>query len=357
MNISSGSTTYQSGQYLDNQGAFTVGGSASVTLQAGKTITLLQGFHATSGSAAKTLDASIVPSLVPGCIQVSVGISIPSGPVGTYYNLGLPGIYLVVGPGAFNPYTFSGMAPPGLSITSGGNLTGTTTQVGSFNFTVNVTDFYGATGSVVLNLVVNPATQLTITTGSPLPTGTLGAGYSQTLGASGGTAPYSWSVTSGSLPAGTTLSSTGALSGTPTTAGTSSFTVQVLDSASHSATQSYSLTINSNSQNLTITTGSPLPSVTAGTSYSQTLSASGGTTPYSWSVISGSLPAGLTLSSMGTLSGTPTTAATSTFTVQVNDSASHSATQSYSLTINSSSPGVTTKEYIRMGGRVVAIEN
>src|SRR5207249_4718900 len=152
-----------------------------------------------------------------------------------------------------------------------------------------------------------------------LPSGTVGTSYSQTLAATGGTPPYAWSVISGSLPAGLTLNVTsGAISGTPTTAGTSNFTVQVRDSERGEASKAFTLTINSTAPPLSITTTSPLAGGTAGTAYSQTLAATGGAPPYGWSVISGSLPAGLTLNTTsGAISGTPTTAGTSNFTVQL----------------------------------------
>src|SRR5204863_394156 len=107
-------------------------------------------------------------------------------------------------------------------------------------------------------------------------------------GASGGTPPYSWSVATGSLPAGLNLSTGGTISGTPSAAGSSSFTVRVTDSASASTTASLSITINPAA--LGITT-SALPAGTVGTAYSQTLGASGGSPPYSWAVATGSLPA------------------------------------------------------------------
>ena len=90
---------------------------------------------------------------------------------------------------------------------------------------------------------------------------------------------------------------------------------------------------------VTINTASPLPSGTSGTAYSQLLSASGGTPPYSWGVISGSLPPGLNLSSGGAISGTPSATGTANFTVQVSDSASHIAQKGFSLTINSTGGG------------------
>src|SRR6185295_19460891 len=100
---------------------------------------------------------------------------------------------------------------------------------------------------------------------------------SQTLTASGGTAPYTWSVTAGALPGGLQLSAGGSISGTPTATGSFNFTVQVADSAAVKATKQFSITIVAG---LTITTAPTLPSGVAGVSYSQSLAAVGGTTPY-----------------------------------------------------------------------------
>lgn len=170
-----------------------------------------------------------------------------------------------------------------------------------------------------------------------LPAGAAGTPYSTTLVAIGGTAPYTWSVSGGALPAGLTLSSTGVISGTPTTAGTATFIVVVADSAApvHIATQTFTLTITA-PLGLTITSASPLPGGTVGTAYSQQLTATGGTGTLTWAVTIGTLPAGLTLSTGGLLSGTPTTAGTSTFTVTATDSATptaNTATKQFSLTI------------------------
>jgi len=105
---------------------------------------------------------------------------------------------------------------------------------------VQVTDAVGHQISANLSIVV--AAPLTITSAS-LPGGTGGVAYSATLTATGGTSPYSWSVTSGTLPAGVTLSTAGALSGTPTNAGAYSFGIRVVDSIGATASQSYNLTI------------------------------------------------------------------------------------------------------------------
>jgi len=171
-----------------------------------------------------------------------------------------------------------------------------------------------------------------ITPVSQLPAGTVSMAYSALLSATG-TGPITWSVASGSLPAGLGLNaSTGAISGTPTTAGTSTFTIQASNSIG-SNTQTFSLTVNTNSTAPVITTTSPLPAGTVNTAYLTTLSATG-TGPIRWSLSSGTLTAGLSLNaSTGAISGTPTAAGTSTFTVLANNSAG-SSIAALSLTIN-----------------------
>ena len=168
----------------------------------------------------------------------------------------------------------------------------------------------------------------TITTAS-LPDGEVGVAYSQIMAAIGGTGPYIWSVSSGTLPSWAMLdSSSGAITGTPTTTGTSGFTVKVTGNNGTKATASLSITINSAP---TITTAS-LPDGEVRVAYSQILAANGGTGPYTWSVISGSLPAGLSLdSSTGAITGTPTADGTDNFTIKVADSVGGTATESLSI--------------------------
>jgi GH18 family chitinase len=108
----------------------------------------------------------------------------------------------------------------------------------------------------------------TITSASPLTNGSTGSAYSQTLGASGST-PITWSITSGTLPTGLSLnSSTGAISGTPASTGTATFTVKATNALGNNS-QQFTLTINSSSGSPTITTSSPLPPGTVGVVYSQ----------------------------------------------------------------------------------------
>jgi hypothetical protein len=190
-----------------------------------------------------------------------------------------------------------------------------------------VTDSANKTANKSLSITINASPS--INTGS-LPNGTVGVAYSQTLSVTGGTSPYTWSIASGSLPAGLSFSSSGVVSGTPTSAiGPTFITFQVTDLTSATAMKSLSFTI---STPPSISTSS-LPNGTVGTAYSQMLTATGGTSPYSWTIASGSLPAGLTLSSNGLISGTPTAAASSTsVTFQVTDTNNRTATKVLSMT-------------------------
>jgi len=196
---------------------------------------------------------------------------------------------------------------------------------------MNACDFniYGDP-SMKISEVADP---LAITT-SGLSGGTIGARYSQALVATGGAAPYSWSVVAGSLPAGLTLeASTGTISGTPTLGGTQGFTVQVADGRASTATRGLSLTITSD---LAIST-TAFPDGKETFAYSAALSAVGGVGSYSWSVISGALPAGLTLdAATGAIAGTPTTSGTNSFVIGVADSQipANSVSKAFSIAIH-----------------------
>jgi hypothetical protein len=180
-----------------------------------------------------------------------------------------------------------------------------------------------------------PATPLSVTTTSLSP-GQTAVAYSATLSATGGTAPYSWTVKSGSLPAGLSLSTAGAISGTPTAAGASSFVGQVTDSMSGSASSgNLSVAISGGMLQITTTTA---PTGTVGTAYNFQLAATGGVPPYTWAVASGSsLPAGLSLSSAGVVSGTPTASGTFSPSIAVTDeTTTTTASQNVNFTINPS---------------------
>jgi len=168
-------------------------------------------------------------------------------------------------------------------------------------------------------------------TSAELPAAVAGESYSQMLTATGGTSPYSWSVSAGNLPSGLALgASTGMISGTPAGAGSASFTIQVTDAVGASALKPLSLTVNTP---LAIATVS-FPNAWRGVDYSQTLVATGGQPPYTWSVLSGSLPTGMTLNgSTGEISGAAILSGTG-FEIKVTDAGGHSATKPLNIGVN-----------------------
>src|SRR5579872_6303371 len=170
-----------------------------------------------------------------------------------------------------------------------------------------------------------------------LPTAQMQGSYQASLSASGGKSPYTWSVASGALPAGLALTSaTGTISGKPSQTGAFSFAVKVQDSSSPLQTARAPLTLNVSaaSTGLQITTTS-LASGQVQSAYQASLAASGGTTPYSWSITAGAFPSGLSLSgSSGVISGVPTQSGSFPITAQVTDAASHTASASLTLQIS-----------------------
>jgi len=159
---------------------------------------------------------------------------------------------------------------------------------------------------------------------------TINVPYHATVTASGGTGAKTFAIAGGTLPTGLTLSSAGILSGTPAAAGSFTFTVTATDTLGATTSQLYMMIIN---PALTIQPAS-LPAGTANTPYSQTLTASGGTGTKTFATTAGALPTGLTLSTMGVLSGTPTAAGSFGFTVTATDSAGATGMQGYTIVIN-----------------------
>ena len=175
-----------------------------------------------------------------------------------------------------------------------------------------------------------------------LPAGTAGSTYSTTLSSSGGSAPVTWSVASGSLPAGLSLNaSTGTISGTPSAPIAANVTFRATDSST--ATRDITLGIGVATGGATITIApTSLSDGTVGTAYSQTFSASGGTGPYSWAVLASTTPPGLSLSASGILSGTPTTGGTYNFTIRATDSLGNTKDQTLTLLVNWQTLSITT---------------
>jgi sugar lactone lactonase YvrE len=178
-----------------------------------------------------------------------------------------------------------------------------------------------------------------------LPGGTTGVAYSSALSATGGVLPYSWSVSSGTLPPGLTLSNAGAITGKPSTPGTFDFTVTVTDSVSSTAAQSLEIKVVAP---LIISAATSYQAV-EGASYSQPLTATGGTPPYVWSVVSGTLPNGLLLYSNGVINGTSTTPGITYLAVQVTDSGNLTASQGLTIVVVYPAPVIATPAQLPAG--------
>jgi len=363
-------------------------------------------------------------------ITITTGSPLPNGVVGTSYSQTLSAS------GGTTPYTWTivstaGSPPPGLSLSTGGTISGTPTQPGTFNFTVQVRDNSGRfTDTQAFALTIQPA-PLVIQNSSPAPPGVVGVAYQEDYNATGGNPPYTFVLYSGNLPLGLTLASNGLLSGTPTTpgnytytlqatdtappqggaprtvtksftlritlpitvtsptpinatvgvvsttvmtatggappylwqttgtgfptwlkfdpasndfltgtppaAGTFTFTVKATDSLGNTATKTLTMVVTAPGA-LAITTATPLPNGSVGASYSVTLAASGGVTPYTWSIDTGGFPTGLLINpSTGVISGTPSVTGTTSFIARVTDSAKATITKAFSITITGGS--------------------
>jgi hypothetical protein len=163
--------------------------------------------------------------------------------------------------------------------------------------------------------------------------GAIGVAYAKTIVSTGGQGAKSFSISAGALPAGLTISATGAISGTPAgPVGTSSFTVSVTDSAATPATDMQALSIDI-VEPLQITTAS-LADTSVGEDYDANVVATGGAEPYTFGVSSGALPNGISLAATGSLAGTVAASATTeTFSVQVDDSSSPAFSETREYTV------------------------
>jgi uncharacterized repeat protein (TIGR01451 family) len=222
----------------------------------------------------------------------------------------------------------SGTLPAGLTLNaSTGVLSGTPTAGGSTTFVVQVTDAAGESATRSVTLVIAAAPVVTFTP----PAGQVGIAYSQQPSLTGGTAPFVWSISSGSLPTGLAVnSSTGLVSGTPTTSGSFSVTIAATDSFGQVAARTATIVVTARPA---FATGAP-PAAQLGSSYTTTFTVTGGTAPLTWSIAAGSAPPGLTLgTATGVLSGTPTGEGSYPFTVSVVDAYGQTATKAVTLVV------------------------
>ncbi|WP_244547704.1 putative Ig domain-containing protein [Bradyrhizobium sp. OK095] len=245
----------------------------------------------------------------------------------------------VTGSGGTTPlsYGVSPTLPAGLAMNSStGTISGTPTATSAVTtYTVTVTDANSATATNTFSLAVNGAVTATQSIASKTLTQNSAATPFTPVTGSGGTSPLTYAIAPG-LPAGLTLNtSTGAISGTPTTTlGATTFTVTVTDANAATAGSTFSLTVNG-----AVTATQAVPSTVITANHAAPtftpVTGGGGTAPLSFSV-SPALPAGLTYStSNGSISGTPTaTIGATTFTVTVTDANNATATNTFSLTVN-----------------------
>ena len=290
---------------------------------------------------AKDFEIVVVPSPKPVPMDI-VTSSLTTGVVNTHYSQALAAT------GGLAPYSWSissAELPSGLSLTPGrGQIEGTPTRAGTFPVQVTVQDSSPNNQQVTkaLNIAIAPfAAPIQIVTGS-LAAAEANTHYSQALAATGGTAPYSWSISS-EMPSGLSLTpGRGQIEGTPTRAGTFPVQVTVQDSSSsrQKATKTLNIAIAPSVTPVEIVTGS-LSSGAVKANYLQNLSATGGKAPYRWSIVSGLLPSGLSLvGELGHINGTPTQPGTFSVGVLVRDSSvpPQTASQTYSINVGPLSP-------------------
>jgi hypothetical protein len=249
-----------------------------------------------------------------------------------YAALGIATAIPLSASGGTAPFVWSlggGTLPDGLSLSTEGVLSGTPGTVGMQSCVVQITDSQGRTATKSFDISVTTAPSVVTT--SPLNAALTGVPLELTLQAEGGSAPYTWSVTSGTLPGGLTLNAQGALSGTPVEPGTFTFTAQAADSHGFTASKVFQIRM----VELQISTAS-LPAAVKGIAYSHTLAGAGGTLPYAWTLSGGALPPGVQLGATGIITGVPTASGLYTATAQLSDGEGFTVSRNLDLTVHAS---------------------
>ena len=289
----------------------------------------------------------------PAKLPASLGCTLPASAATTITCLTFNSAYstqvtVTTPPSSSTPYwtISSGFLPQGLFLDQTGTISGSPTSSGVFTFTVSA--IYSDVGAIETSPTYTVAIQakaLSVLQLS-LPPGYTGVPITPVQYTASGGFPfvdgfgnpyYQWSFAPGSVSDGLVIDPRlGTVSGTPGNPGTYTITIGAIDALGQGAVFRTQFAV-SGSSVISITTSSALPAGSVGTQYNQTLTASGGVPPYTWMLVSGALPAGLTLTSGGVISGTPTSAGALSFAVNVTDTNGSGTSQSFSLTIGTSS--------------------
>jgi large repetitive protein len=282
--------------------------------------------------------------------------NMPVGVVGVPYSKQFNG---AAGCGPALPYQYrilNGGLPPGLSLSKSGLISGTPTQAGSWSFWVELSDEDPPSAAWCLpakaerEFTINVIAGLSVDTPST-PPGTVGSAYSLGLAASGG-GTQTWSISAGSLPPGLALSGS-TLSGTPTTAGTYTFTVRVTD-GTRSATKSFTLPV----RDPLAIPAVKVPQLEVGQSqpFQLKLASTGGSGTNTWT-IAGALPQGITFDpATQTFAGAPAAAGSFTVKVTVTDSEGRTASADVPLVV-AAKLGITTKRLpVVKAGKVLNVK-
>ena len=276
-------------------------------------------------------------SISPG-LSITTACPLPSAAVGEAYSQYMS----AVGTGSRQTWSLApdpGTRLPGLTLTSDGRFSGTPSEAGTFNFTLslssNTEDGEQSVTRRCALTVTRPVLAITASS-CPLPRGTVGAPYAASLRARGGGGAYRWAATPSrtGLPPGLTLAPDGALSGTPSAAGTYAFTVTASSASGDGATpaaKGCSVVIDPAPLEASIT-GCPQENATLGVPYRSTLAAAGGTRPYRWTVV-GALPTGISLTPDGQISGIPAVTGEFPFRLRASDARGGQAEQACFITI------------------------
>lgn len=299
-------------------------------------LTLSPGVYCFSNSAqltgALTLDALGNPDAI-FVFKIGSTLTTSSGSTVTVVNGGSScnRLYWQVGSSATlgTASSFAGdiLALTSITLTTGAVSSGRTlARNGAVTLDTNVVNSCPVVGPPCPTITVNPAT---------LPDGEIGVLYGQIVSATGGTAPYTFSLSSGALPDGLTLDgATGAIGGIPAAAGSFTFSITATDAAGCLGTRLYKMTIAAAGCPPIALDPITLPPGYAFEPYSEPVTASGGTSPYTYAIASGALPPGLLLDpATGQIGGIPVESGIFSFTIEATDSAGCLGSRNYSLTI------------------------